>query len=159
MADIETGEIAEIRRLPPIERTRHWDKAKVGLPHGDHPFSHGIAVRPGAQEVWYLDDQWGYLNVFDTSKSPMKPTFKVQVELFDKIDEPWQVPRAKDAGNCWVAFSLDGRYCYPSDGSVIDAEAGKKTPMRISPSEKLIEVEFRDGVAKRVSGQMGGVYG
>lgn len=159
VADIQTGEIAEIRRLPPIERTRYWDKAKVGLPHGDHPFSHGIAVRPGAQEVWYLDDQWGYLNVFDTSKSAMKPAFKGQVELFDKIDEPWQVPREKDVGNCWVAFSLDGRYCYPSDGSVIDAEAGKKTRMRISPSEKLIEVEFRDGVAKRVSGQMGGVYG
>ncbi|MCH8219496.1 MAG: hypothetical protein IH892_22300, partial [Planctomycetes bacterium] len=132
---------------------------KIGLPHGDHPFSHGIAVRPGAQEVWYLDDQWGYLNVFDTAKSPMNPTFKGQVELFDKIDEPWQTTPEKDVGNCWVAFSLDGKYCYPSDGSVIDAEAGKKTSMRISPSEKLIEVEFRDGVAKQVSGQMGGVYG
>ncbi|MCH8216886.1 MAG: hypothetical protein IH892_08955, partial [Planctomycetes bacterium] len=157
VGDIETGKMAEVHRLPPLERTRHWDKAKLGLPHGDHPFSHGIAVRPEAQEVWYLDDQWGYLNVFDTSKSPMKPTFKGQVELFDKIDEPWQVPREKDVGNCWVAFSLDGKYCYPSDGSVIDAEAGKKTSMRISPSEKLIEVEFRNGVAKRVSGQMGGV--
>jgi hypothetical protein len=42
---------------------------------------------------------------------------------------------------------------------VIDAETGKKTSMRISPSEKLVEVEFRGGKATRVSGQMGGVYG
>ena len=41
VGDIEPGAIAEIRRLPPVERTRHWDKAKVGLPHGDHPFAMG----------------------------------------------------------------------------------------------------------------------
>ncbi len=69
IADIETGAISEVRHMPPRERTRHWDKVKGGLPHGDHPYSHGIAVRPGAQEVWYLDDQWGYLYVFDASKS------------------------------------------------------------------------------------------
>ena len=155
VGDIETGEIIEIHRLPPVERTRHWDKVRGGLPHGDHPFSHGIAVRPGAQEVWYVDDQWGYLNIFDTSKSGFKPEFKGQIELFDEIDQPW----AKGDGNRWVAFSLDGKYCYPSDGMVVDAEAGKKTSMRISPSEKLIEVEFRGDTAMRVSGQMGGVYG
>jgi hypothetical protein len=42
---------------------------------------------------------------------------------------------------------------------VVDAETGKKTSMRISPSEKLVEVEFRGRKAIRVSGQMGGVYG
>ena len=155
VANIETGAISEVRHMPPRERTRYWDKVKSGLPHGDHPYSHGIAVRPGAQEVWYLDDQWGYLYVFDTSKSASSPTFKGHVELFDEIDQPW----GKDHGNRWVAFSIDGKYCYPSDGSVVDAETGKKTTMRISPSEKLIEVEFRGNTATRVSGQMGGVYG
>ncbi len=155
VGDIETGKMTEIHRLPPKERTRHWDKVKSGLPHGDHPFSHGIAVRPGAKEVWYVDDQWGYLNVFDTSKSPFRPTFKGQVEMFDAIDEPWE----RGHGNRWVAFSMDGKYCYPSDGSVVDAEAGKKTSMRISPSEKLIEVQFRGDTATSVTGQMGGVYG
>jgi len=155
VADIHTGAIAEVRHMPPEERTRHWDKASGGLPHGDHPFSHGIAVRPGAGEVWLLDDQWGYLYVFDISKSPLRPQFKGQVELFDAIDQPW----GRDHGHRWVAFSIDGRYCYPSDGSVVDAEAGKKTSLRISPSEKLIEVQFRGRAATRVSGQMGGVYG
>jgi len=155
IADIETGAISEVRHMAPRERTRHWDKVKGGLPHGDHPYSHGIAVRPGAQEVWYLDDQWGYLYVFDASKSASSPTFKGHVELFDEIDQPW----GQDHGNRWVAFSIDGKYCYPSDGSVVDAETGKKTTMRISPSEKLIEVEFQGYTAARVSGQMGGVYG
>ncbi|MCH7751739.1 MAG: hypothetical protein IH898_06240 [Planctomycetes bacterium] len=110
-------------------------------------------VRPGAQEVWYVDDQWGYLNIFDTSKSGFAPTFKGHVELFDEIDQPW----GRDSGNRWVAFSIDGKYCYPSDGLVVDAETHKKTSMRISPSEKLIEVEFRGKTATRVSGQMGGI--
>ena len=57
--------------------------ANGGLPHGDHPFSHGIGVRPVTQEVWFLDDVWGYLNVFDTSKTPHKPQFVGRVELFD----------------------------------------------------------------------------
>jgi len=154
VADIATGEISEVHHMPPKERTRHWDKVKSGLPHGDHPFSHGIAVRPGAQEVWYVDDQWGYLNIFDTSKSGFAPTFKGHVELFDEIDQPW----GRDNGNRWVAFSIDGKYCYPSDGLVVDAETHKKTSMRISPSEKLIEVEFQGNTAMRVSGQMGGIY-
>lgn len=154
VADIATGEIQTVNHLPPYERRKHWMTANAGLPHGDHPFSHGIAVRPHAQEVWHLDDQWGYLNVFDTSKSPFKPEFKRTVELFNSIDEPW----GKEHGNRWVAFSLDGKCCYPSDGMVIDAETGSRTELRITPSEKLIEVEFHGGVAKRVSGQMGGVY-
>lgn len=155
VGDIETGAISEVHHLPPRERTRHWDQVKAGLPHGDHPFSHGIAVRPGAREVWYLDDQWGYLYVFDISKSPFAPKFMGQVELFDEIDQPW----GRDHGNRWVAFSIDGKFCYPSDGSVVDAETGQKTSMRIPPSEKLIEVEFLGDTAMRVSGQMGGVYG
>ena len=57
------------------------------------------------------------------------------------------------------SFPMDRKYCYPSDGSVIDADTGKKTSMRISASEKLLEAQFRDNQATRVSGQMGGVYG
>ena len=82
------------------------------------------------------------------------PKLKGRVELFDKIDEPW----LRDSGNRWVAFSIDGKFCYPSDGSVVDAETGKKTSMKISASEKLVEVEFRNDVAVKASGQQGGVY-
>jgi hypothetical protein len=113
-------------------------------------------MRPGgSEEVWVLNDEWGYLHVFDTKANPAQPKFKGHVELFDKIDQAWAV----DTGFRWVAFSIDGKYCYPSDGSVVDCVTGKKTSMKISPSEKLLEVEFRNGKAVRNTGQQGGVYG
>ncbi len=108
-----------------------------------------------------MDDLWGYLNVFDTSKNPVKPKLTGRVELFDDIKKAWNRYKTDEygTGNRWVAFSIDGKYCYPSDGSVVDCEAGKKTSIKIAPSEKLFEVEFLGDQAVRVSGQMGGVYG
>ena len=133
------GDIREGKVLPdvlvqtPKARTRHWNASSAGggagsLPHGDNPWSHGLGMRPGgSEEVWVLNDEWGYLHVFDTKANPAQPKFKGHVELFDKIDEPW----AADTGFRWVAFSIDGKHCYPSDGSVVDCETGKKTSMRI----------------------------
>ena len=102
-----------------------------------------------------MNDEWGYLHVFDTKANPAQPKEKGRVELFDKIDEPWNA----HSGNRWVSFSIDGRYCYASEGSVVDCETGKKTAMKIAPSEKLLEVEFRDAKPVRCTGQQGGVYG
>jgi len=44
----------------------------------------------------------------------------------------------------WVSFSIDGKYAYPDGGAVIDAKT-KKVIARIPTSEKLIEIDFRDG--------------
>jgi DNA-binding beta-propeller fold protein YncE len=161
VGNIKTGETSEVNLLPPYERTKHWMTSHGGMPHGDHPFSHGIGVRPVTQEVWHLDDLWGYLNVFDTSKNPAKPKLTGRVELFDDIKKAWNRYKQGEygTGNRWVAFSIDGKYCYPSDGSVVDCDAGNKTNFKIVPSEKLFEVEFQGDQAVRVSGQMGGVYG
>src|SRR5262245_45343888 len=123
VADVTAGKVLpEAHVETPKERTRYWTASSAGggagsLPHGDNPWSHGLGMRPGgSEEVWVLDDEWGYLHVFDTKANPRRPKFKGHVELFDKIDEAW----AMDTGNRWVAFSLDGKYCYPSDGSVVD---------------------------------------
>ena len=94
-----------------------------------------------------LRESSAYPPVFDTSKTPEKPRFIGRVELFDEIESAWN----KDNGNRWVAFSIDGRYCYPSDGSVVDCIEGKKTSMKISPSEKLVEVESRGEQVVRMS--------
>jgi hypothetical protein len=162
VADVRKGVVLpDVTVEAPKARTRHWTASSAGagagsLPHGDNPWSHGLGMRPGgSEEVWVLNDEWGYLHVFDTKANPRQPKLKGHVELFDKIDEAW----AMDTGNRWVAFSLDGRYCYPSDGSVVDCETGKKTAMKIAPSEKMLEVEFRNGKAIRNTGQQGGVYG
>jgi hypothetical protein len=102
-----------------------------------------------------MNDEWGYLHVFDTKANPAQPKEKGRVELFDNIDEPWNA----HSGNRWVSFSIDGKYCYSSEGSVVDCETGKKTAMKVAPSEKLLEVEFRNGKPVRCTGQQGGVYG
>ena len=44
----------------------------------------------------------------------------------------------------WVSFGIDGRYAYPDGGAVIDTET-KKVVARIPTSEKLIEIDFRNG--------------
>jgi len=162
VADIRAGKVLpEVPVEVPKARTRYWTASSAGggagsLPHGDNPWSHGLGMRPGgSEEVWVLNDEWGYLHVLDTKANPAAPKVKGHVELFDKIDEAWNW----ETGLRWVAFSLDGKYCYPSDGSVVDCETGKKTTMKIAPSEKMLEVEFRNGKAVRNTGQQGGVYG
>ena len=162
VGDVRAGKVLpDVLVETPKARTKYWTASSAGggagsLPHGDNPWSHGLGMRPGgSEEVWVLNDEWGYLHVFDTKANPAQPKFKGHVELFDKIDEPWNA----HSGLRWVAFSIDGKYCYPSDGSVVDCETGKQTAMKISPSEKLLEVEFRDGRAVRNTGQQGGVYG
>lgn len=161
VAEVNTGKVLpEVLVQTPKERTKYWTASSSGggansLPHGDNPWSHGLGMRPGTEDLYLLNDEWGYLHVLDVKANRAAPKWKGSVELFDKIDEPWNA----DTGRRWVAFSLDGKWCYPSDGSVVDCEAGKKTKMKISPSEKLLEVEFRDGKAVRNTGQQGGVYG
>lgn len=149
--DLASGRIEELAQETPAERRSH-PEASAGRPHAGAPFSHGIALRPGSRELWFLDDEWGYLYVYDTSTSP--PSHQADVPLFTDLARPW----TKGAYR-WVAFDVDGRYCYPSDGSVVDAEAKALVPdAHISPSEKLIEIDFEGGRPIRVSGQNGGVY-
>ena len=43
-----------------------------------------------------------------------------------------------------MSFSIDGKYAYPDGGVVYDAYT-KKVVARIPTSEKMIEIQFRDG--------------
>ncbi|MGE0174762.1 MAG: hypothetical protein AB7T49_18360 [Oligoflexales bacterium] len=146
----------EVSIETPKERTQN-KKAEAPRTHGGKPLSHGIAVRPNSKEVWFIDDAWGYLYVFDTSPlyqtQPEQPVHLASVPLFDDITKIWTKDRWR-----WVAFSADGKYAYPAAGYVIDANTKKKTDMKITPSEKLIEVDFEDGKPVAVSGQNGGFY-
>jgi hypothetical protein len=116
-----------------------------------------LAVRPTTREVWFLDDAWGYLYVFDTSplyQAPsQKPVHKASVSLFADITKQWTETRWR-----WVAFSLDGKWAYPASGVVVDAETKEIMPFKISPSEKIVEVDFVGETPVRVSGQNGGSY-
>ena len=100
--------------------------------------SHGVNLRPDQREVWFVDDSHGYVYAYDVTSLP--PAFVASVPLFDQPDE------RPHPG--WISFSIDGRYAYPDGGAVIDT-ATKQVVARIPTTEKLIEIDFRDG---RVTG-------
>lgn len=97
--------------------------------------SHGINLRPDQKEVWMVDGVYGYVYVFDVTQMPPKHVADIAIS-----DDP-----AKQPHPGWVSFSIDGKYAYPDGGAVIDT-ATKKVAARIPTSEKLIEIDFRDGI-------------
>lgn len=99
--------------------------------------SHGIGLTPDEKEIWVIDGG-GYLHVFDVTSLP-----------------PKQIADVKLSGSPgWVNFSLDGRFAYPSTGDVIDAPS-RKIVATVSKSEKLLQIDFRDGKPLRAGDQFG----
>ncbi len=164
VGDVRAGrKLYEVTQATPAERLAH-PAASGGHPHGLSPKSHGLAVRPGTKEVWFLDDEWGYLYVYDATPLPSAPPRHIAtVPLFADLSQPYyraakNIVAAGDGYWRWVAFSIDGRWAYPANGAVVDAGRQALTRMTITPSEKLLEVDFRDGVPVVVGGQNGAVY-
>jgi hypothetical protein len=106
--------------------------APAKKPHST--MSHGINLRPDQKEIWFVDGVYGYVYVFDVSSLPPKHVADLPI-----FADPKQTPRPG-----WVSFSLDGKYAYPDGGVVYDAYT-KKVAARIPTSEKMIEIQFRDG--------------
>jgi DNA-binding beta-propeller fold protein YncE len=100
--------------------------------------SHGINIRPDQKEVWVVDGVYGYVYVYDITSMP--PRHVADVALFREASE------RPHPG--WISFGVDGKYAYPDGGAVVDT-ATKKVVARIPTSEKLIEIDFRDGQAVR----------
>ncbi|MCC6539752.1 MAG: YncE family protein, partial [Bryobacterales bacterium] len=96
--------------------------------------SHGINIMPDQKEVWFVDGVYGYLYVYDVTKMP--PRHVADIPLFK---DPAEQPHPG-----WVSFSIDGAYAYPDGGAVIDTRT-KQVVARIPTSEKLIEIDFRNG--------------
>jgi DNA-binding beta-propeller fold protein YncE len=102
--------------------------------------SHGINIRPDQKEVWVVDGVYGYVYAYDVTSLP--PRHLASIPLY--VD-PKQQPHPG-----WISFSLDGKYAYPDGGAVIDTQT-KKVVARIPTSEKLIEIDFRDGKPVKAS--------
>lgn len=155
VGDVATGkQIHELKVTVPPERAM-YPQARAPR-HGADPtyfvLSHGIAVRPPeSKEVWLVDDEWGYLYVYDITSMP--PKHLANVALFTDIQKPWT-----DTISRWVSFSIDGKYAYPANRLVVDAENRKLLNVKITGSEKMLEIQWKDGAITAVSGQMGGVY-
>jgi hypothetical protein len=64
----------------------------------------------------------------------------------------------------WVTFSIDGTLAYPSSGEVVDVRTRKIVARltdekgRAVGSEKLLEIDFKDGVPIRNGDQFGRGY-
>jgi len=115
----------------PVSRLAQIPNPPARKPHTP---SHGINLRPDQKEVWVADGVYGYVYVYDVTSMP--PKHVADVPLFK---DPSEQPHPG-----WISFSLDGKYVYPDGGAVIDSKI-KRVTTRIPTSEKLIEIDFRDG--------------
>ncbi len=113
----------EIKGFPSGKPKRH------GCP------SHGIGLTPDEREIWVCDGFNSRLHIFDTTVMPPKQRDSIVLR-----EQPG-----------WVTFSLDGKQAYPSTGEVIDVASREIVATltdeegRPVHSEKLLEIQFRDG--------------
>ncbi len=154
VADLRGDDPRRFHRLLEIEHPRPARLPPDACsPHRGHPEGHGIAIRPNSTEVWFLDDHYGLMYIYDYSPLPQAPRHIGTVKLFQDYSRQWT-----DTTYRWLTFSADGRFCYAPNGWVIDAVRRRDTGMRYVPGEKALEIDFVDGVPVRNGGQNGGVY-
>jgi hypothetical protein len=107
--------------------------------------SHGIGMTPDESEIWVADAYNRSMHVFDATVMPPKLINSISLR-----EEPG-----------WITFSIDGRYAYPSTGDVIDVKSKKIVTTledetgRDVESEKLVEIDFSNGVPVRAGDQFG----
>ena len=116
----------------PPERLAQIPNPPAHRPHSTP--SHGINLSQDQKEVWVADSTYGYVYVFSVANLPPKQIAAIPL---------WQ--KASDQPHPgWISLSIDGRYVYPDGGAVIDQQT-KQIVARIPTSEKMIEIDFRDG--------------
>jgi hypothetical protein len=133
IGDLRTGKMIHRVELPGTK----FPVARHGCP------SHGIALTPDETEVWVTAAHDRKLHVFDVTTTPPKP-----IATIDVRDEPG-----------WITMSIDGRLTYSSTGEVIDTQTKKVLTTltdeegRPVQSEKMLEIDLRDGKAVRAGCQ------
>src|SRR5262249_59624307 len=127
IGDLKTGKVLHRVEVPGVKMgpvKRH------GCP------SHGVGLTPDEKEVWVVDAFNEAVHVFDNTVMP--PKYLASIKL---TDEPG-----------WVTFTIKGDLVYPSTGDVIDPKTRqivthlKDERGRFVRSEKLLEIDVRDGV-------------
>jgi DNA-binding beta-propeller fold protein YncE len=137
----EVGDIESGKMLHRVE-VRGFEKGPVKR-HGCP--SHGIALTPDESELWLADGANSSVHIFDATAMPPK-----QIDTVRLRDQPG-----------WVAFSLDGRYAYPSTGDVVETKSRKivagltDEKGRAVQSEKLVELVFSGDKPSRAGDQFG----
>jgi DNA-binding beta-propeller fold protein YncE len=136
----ETGDLETGKKLASV-KVEGWERGPVRR-HGNP--SHGIALTPDEKEIWLCDGHNMRLHVFKN-----EPPYQ-QLTTIPLQDMPG-----------WINFSLDGKYAYPSSGEVINAKTRtilltlKDEFNNSVASEKMLEIQFRDGKPVKAADQFG----
>lgn len=137
----EIGDIRTGKMLNRVEVTG-FEKGPVKR-HGCP--SHGIGLTPDEKEIWLSDGHNQRVHVFDNTAMPPK-----QIASLEVRDQPG-----------WVTFSLDGKFAYPSTGEIFDVKT-KKIVATLKDenggevhSEKMLEIDFKNGKPIRTGDQFG----
>lgn len=117
----------------------------IGPPKRHGCPSHGVGLTPDEREVWVCDAFNKRMHYFDATVMPPK-----QLGSIECRDDPG-----------WITFSIDGKLAYPSSGEVVDVATHKILTTledeegRHVASEKLLEIDFKDGQPVRHGDQFG----
>ena len=136
IGDLTTGKKlyrVEVKDYKPGPTKRH------GCP------SHGVGFTPDEKEIWVCDAANSRLHVFDATVMPPRQTTSIALR-----EQPG-----------WITFSIDGQFAFPSTGEIIDAKtkeivtALRDERGREVHSEKMLEIDFKDGLPIRTGDQFG----
>jgi hypothetical protein len=136
----EVGDLTTRKRIKQVV-VEGWDKGGVRR-HGCP--SHGIGLTPDEKEIWLCDGANMRLHIFSG------------IEPYQQLTS---IPLQDMPG--WITFTLDGKYAYPSSGEVIDVKTRtvitvlRDEHYNTVESEKLLEIDFKDGKAIRAGDQFG----
>lgn len=136
IGDLRSGKMlhrVEVTGVPRGKPLRH------GCP------SHGIGMTPDESQIWVSDGFNSTVHLFDSTVMPPR--------LVKSI------PLRGQPG--WITFSIDGTIGWPSTGQAIDTTTHQVIAVltdeegRAVESEKVLEVDFRDGSVVAVGDQFG----
>lgn len=136
IGDLKTGKQlhrVEITGVPRGKPLRH------GCP------SHGIGMTPDESQIWVADGFNSMVHIFDSTVMP--PKFLKSIKL-----------RGQPG---WVTFSIDGSIGWPSTGQAIDVKTHQIIAAltdedgRAVESEKLLEIDFKNGKVVAAGDQFG----
>jgi DNA-binding beta-propeller fold protein YncE len=136
IGDLKTGKMLHRVEVPGV---KSGPVKRHGCP------SHGVGLTPDENEVWVVDASNQAVHVFDNTVMP--PKYSASIKL---TDEPG-----------WVTFTLRGDFVYLSTGDVIDPKTRqivthlKDEHGRSVRSEKMLEIDVRDGAPIRSGDQFG----
>lgn len=141
--DLLGFEVGDLRSGKMIHRIEIEGVPMPVLRHGCP--SHGIALTPDEKEIWVTAAHDRKIHVFDATVMPPRHKQAIAVR-----DEPG-----------WITLSIDGTLAWPSTGEIIDTATKKILTTltdetgRTVQSEKLLEIDFRDGAPVAAGEQFG----